>query len=39
MCDNSRRENREILLVTGGSCGMFTARRYGQRTSQTVLLI
>jgi hypothetical protein len=38
MRGNSRRENREILAVSAGHGGMFTAPRNGQRTSQAVLL-
>ena len=29
MCGNFKRENREILLVSAGPGGMFTARRNG----------
>jgi len=38
MCENSKRENREILLASVGQCGMPAARRNGRRTSQTVML-
>ena len=33
-----KRENREILWVSAGRRGMFTSRRNGQKTSQTVML-
>ena len=33
-----KRENREILWVSTGRRGMFTAQRNGQKTSQTVRL-
>jgi len=36
MRGHSKRENREILLVSAGPCGMFTARRNGRKTSPTV---
>ncbi len=38
MCGNSKRENREILLVSAGQRGMFTAERNGQKTFPTVML-
>ena len=38
MCGYLKRENREILLVSVRACGLFTARRNGQETSQAVLL-
>ena len=34
----SKRENREVLLVSTLRRGMLTAKRNGQKTSQTVLL-
>ena len=34
-----KRENREILWVFAGQRGLFTPRRNGQKTSQTVMLI
>ncbi len=37
MCRHSRRENREILLVSAEQRGMFTAQRNGRKTSQTVM--
>ena len=33
-----KRENREILWVSAGRRGMFTLRRNGQKTFQTVML-
>jgi hypothetical protein len=33
-----KRENREILWVSTGQSGMFTAQRNGQKTSRTVRL-
>ncbi len=38
MCRHPKRENREILLVSVGQCGMFAAGRNGQKTFQTVML-
>jgi len=38
MRGNSSRENREILGVSAGGCGMFAPQRSGQRTSPTVML-
>jgi len=38
MPGNSKRENREILSVSVGHCGVFAALRNGQRTSKTVML-
>ena len=38
MRGNSRRENREILLVSAPSVGMSTRKRNGHRTPQAVLL-
>ncbi len=32
MCGNSRRENREVLLVSDRAGGLFTTRRNGQKT-------
>lgn len=37
MCRHSKRENREILLVSAEQRGMFTTRRNGRKTSQTVM--
>ncbi len=37
MCRHSKRENREILLVSAEQRGMFTMRRNGRKTSQTVM--
>ena len=37
MCRHSKRENREILLACAEQRGMFTARRNGRKTSQTVM--
>ena len=34
---HSKRENREILLVSAEQRGMFTAQRNGRKTSQTVM--
>ena len=36
---HSKRENREILLVSAGQRGMVTVQRNGQTTFPTVLLI
>jgi len=38
MCENSKRENREVLLVSVRYYGMSVARRNGRRTSPTVML-
>ena len=38
MCRHPKRENREILWVSTGRRGMFTSRRNGQKTFQTVML-
>ena len=38
MCRHLKRENREILMVSVKACGIFTAGRNGQETSQTVPL-
>ncbi len=38
MCRHSKRENREILLVSAVHRGMSTAQRNGQKTSPTVML-
>jgi len=38
MRGNSRRENREILLVSAPTVGVSTRKRNGHRTSLTVLL-
>ena len=38
MRGNSRRENREILLVSAPTVGMSTRKRNGHRTPQAVLL-
>ena len=38
MRGHSKRENREVLLVSTLQRGMLTAKRNGQKTSQTVLL-
>ncbi len=37
MCRHSKRENREILLVSAEQRGMITAQRNGWKTSQTVM--
>ena len=39
MCENFKRENREILLVSVEQRGLLAARRNGQKTSPTVMLI
>ncbi len=38
MCRHSKRENREILLVSVGQREMFTSQRNGQKTFPTVML-
>ena len=38
MCRHSKRENREILLVSAELGDMITWQRNGQKTSQTIML-
>ena len=38
MCGHSKRENREILLVSVGRREILAARRNGRKTSPTVML-
>ena len=39
MCENFKRENRDILLVCVGQRAVLAARRNGQKTFPTVMLI